>query len=725
MSARMRFALAVVVLGLLMTGPFVLTAALIWIATEGAERDTLLQTIAPHLPLGTLVTAFGFGLGVVVVRDLFRHYVKGLERLGEQLRLMLGANRNLRVTPSGPPEVQAVVAVANELAEQRDAMMADVEAQIARAKGRVEEEKNRLAALMSEITQSVVVCNLDGRILLYNASARAQFRAFSAAPGVAGGGELIGLGRSIYTVFDRNLIAHALENIEQRLRRHAVQPVANFVTTTASGQLIRVQMAPVLQHGSAEGGTADSRQLGGFIIMLDNITRDFDKEAQRDHMIHTLTEGNRAALANVRAAAEMLDYADLQDELRVRFRKVIRDEVKAMSERLDGAASEFADALKSRWPLEDMLGADLVSAAQRRIENLLNLPTKLEDIDETLWVKVDSFSLLQAIGYLASRLSDEFEVREVRFRLSAAGERLVHLDLIWSGQAMSTETVMSWELEPMRFAGESSPLAVRDVIDRHGGEMWLEREKVRHRAFFRLLLPAALPQEQALEAAGPTESRPEYYDFDLFSWGARAHELDDCLLSELAYTVFDTETTGLNPSEGDEIVQIGATRVLNGKLLRQESFEQLVDPRRHMPRQAVQITGISAEMLHGQPTIDKVLPAFHAFAADTVLVAHNAAFDMRFLQLKEAATGLRFDQPVLDTLLLSAVVHPNQESHSLDAIAQRFGLVNDGRHTALADAVVTADVLIKLIPLLAERGIRTLREAREAAQQTYYARIKY
>ena len=131
MSARMRFALAVVVLGLLMTGPFVLTAALIWIATEGAERDTLLQTIAPHLPLGTLVTAFGFGLGVVVVRDLFRHYVKGLERLGEQLRLMLGANRNLRVTPSGPPEVQAVVAVANELAEQRDAMMADVEAQIA------------------------------------------------------------------------------------------------------------------------------------------------------------------------------------------------------------------------------------------------------------------------------------------------------------------------------------------------------------------------------------------------------------------------------------------------------------------------------------------------------------------------------------------------------------------------------------------------------------------
>ena len=88
-------------------------------------------------------------------------------------------------------------------------------------------------------------------------------------------------------------------------------------------------------------------------------------------------------------------------------------------------------------------------------------------------------------------------------------------------------------------------------------------------------------------------------------------------------------------------------------------------------------------MLEGKPTIAKVLPAFHAFAQDTVLVAHNAAFDMRFLQLKEAATGIVFDQPVLDTLLLSAVVHPNQESHRLEEIAARFDVTVLGRHTAL------------------------------------------
>ena len=763
MQARTRFMLAVVVLFLLMTGPFLLTALIVWVETAGEAREMLVKVLSPHLTLGTLLTAMGFAAGVGVVRVLFRQYVQGLLRMSENLRLMLGANRGFRVQPEGPPEVQQLAVAANELASQRDALLEDVEAQIARAKASVELEKDRLAALMSELTQSVVVCNLDGRVLLYNNRARAQFRALSEAPGVAGGGELIGLGRSIYGVFERNLIAHALDTIQQRLRRGATQAQANFVTTTRAGQLLRVQMAPVLSlaapalAAAAEGETAGGqgaeqgdagvvgaadetlpataeaaaaegapeRTLTGFILMLDNITRNFETESRRDQMLHNLTEGSRASLANVRAAADMLEFEDLPDEMRTRFRKVVRDEVQSMSQRLDQTANEFADSLKARWPLEEMFGADLIAAAQRRIEARIGLPTKLEEVDETLWVKVDSFSLIQAITYLASRLSDEFEVREVRFRLTAAG-RLVHLDLIWSGQAMSTETVMSWELEPMKIEDESSPLTVRDVIDRHDGEMWLEREKVRHRAFFRILLPAATPQEQAeAETYLRGESRPEYYDFDLFAWSEKSHELDDRLLSELSYTVFDTETTGLNPSQGDEIIQIGATRILNGKLLRAESFEQLVDPERPLAPESAKIHGITSEMLRGQPTIDKVLPAFHAFSADTVLIAHNAAFDMRFLQLKEEQTGLRFDHPVIDTLLLSAVVHPNQESHRLEAIAERLGLTIIGRHTALGDAIVTAEVFLKLIPLLAEKGIRTLRDAREAAEKTYYARIKY
>lgn len=721
MSVQSRQALAVLAGSGLVVAVLAAAGVAVWRDLGVDERDVLEPILNPRMGLLIMVGLVGAGAAAVLMKSFAQGALAVPAKMADELGLIVGTDPVRRLVPDGSPELRRIAESVNALADQRRSLQEDVEARIREARLSVEEERNRLAALMSELNQSVVVCNLDGRILLYNNRARLQFKAMSDAPAAAGGGEIIGLGRSIYAVFERSLIVHALESIQERIRRQSAQPVANFVTTTRAGQLLRVQMAPVLS--SAEGG--GDAVVSGFVLMLDNITRNFETETRRDQMLHSLTEGSRSSLANLRAAAEMLEYPDLDAELRERFLKVIRDEVQGMSTRLDATANAFADSLKTRWPLDEMLGADLVAAAQRRVEKKLNLPTKLEEVDPEVWVKVDSFSLLQAIGYLASRLSEEFEVREVRFRLSSAG-RLAHLDLIWSGQAMSTETVMAWELEPMTFAGESSPLTVRDVIERHDGEIWLQREKTQHRAFFRLLLPSALPQEQVEAAAFlKGDSRPEYYDFDLFKQTEASHALDDRLLSELTFTVFDTETTGLNPSEGDEIIQIGATRIVNGKLLKSESFEQLVDPLRELPEASTKIHGITPDMLLGQPPLAKVLPSFHAFAEDTVLVAHNAAFDMRFLQIKEATTGIRFTQPVLDTLLLSAVIHPSQESHRLEAICERMGVHVMGRHTAMGDAIVTGEVFLRMIPLLAEMGIRTLGEARQASEKTYYARVKY
>jgi len=567
----------------------------------------------------------------------------------------------------------------------------------------------------------VVVCNLDGRILLYNSRARTQFRALSSAPALADGAELLGLGRSIYAVLDRALVAHALESVQQRLARGAAHPSAQFVTGTRAGQLLRVQMAPVRAIDAGSDGTA----LAGFVLMLENITRDFADEAERDRMLHALTEGSRASLGNLQAAVEMLDFDDLDAPTRERFLGVIRDEVGTMSRRIQQLDSHTAQTLKTRWPLEDMLGTDLVAAACRRIEAEHGCRAAPAEVDAALWLRVDSFSLLQALVYLAGRLAEEYEVKLVQLRLARADGR-ARLDLVWSGPSMSTETVIGWENDPMRSGDAGVTLTVRDVVERHDGAFWFERERVRHQSLFRLLLPLASGSEQ-LDAAQFVrgDSRPEVYDFDLFAASDSARALADRRLADLVYTVFDTETTGLEPSAGDEILQIGAARIVAGKLRREDSFEQLVNPQRDIPAAGIPIHGIRPEMVADAPTIDRVLPAFHAFAQDTVLVAHNAAFDMRFLQLKQERTGVVFDQPVLDTLLLSALVHPQQASHGLEAIAERLGVAVLGRHTALGDALVTAEVFLKLVPLLAERGIHTLGQAREAAQQTYYARVTY
>jgi DNA polymerase-3 subunit epsilon len=444
------------------------------------------------------------------------------------------------------------------------------------------------------------------------------------------------------------------------------------------------------------------------------------------------------------------------------WRAALQQEVQGLSARLQALDRHAAERLATRWPREDLLGADLVAAALGRLQALAAQAGKgaarpgVLEVDDSLWLHADSHTLLQVLEHLARRLLAEFEDDPSPLRLQLRLRRhedQAWLDLVWPGRAMSTETVLGWETEPLRTggeaqAGEGSPLTVRDVLQRHGARFSFERDRLRQEACFRLQLPCAEPPAWPLaapaaassaaaasagpgavltaEGLAPDADRPESYDFDLFQVSAPAQALDDRLLSELTCTVFDTETTGLAPAEGDQILQIGAVRVLRGRVLRHEAYEQLVDPQRGIPAAGIPIHGITPEMVRGQPVLEAVLPVFHAYAEDTVLVAHNAAFDMRFLQLAQArCAGLSFDHPVLDTLLLSAVVHPQQASHRLEHIAERFGVTVVGRHTALGDALVTAQIFVRLLPLLAAQGVHTLGQAREASRQTYYARLKY
>ena len=718
MTQQQRALLAAAAPGLVLAGWIVLTGGIVWATLAAPERALLGEVLESRMALVLMAWMVTSVLLALAVQRLWRDQVEAVARLDEETRVQLAGATGRALPEAGSATVRRLAQAIQALVAQRADLQNDMQRQVQASSAQVDRERQRLAALMAELTQSVVVCNLDGRVLLYNHRARLQFRALSGAAGLAEGAGAIGLGRSIYTVFDRPLVDHALDTIRQRMARGSTQPSAQFVTTTPGGQLLRVQMAAVLD--------LPGPVLGGFVLMLENVTREFEQESLRDQLLHGLTEGSRGSLANLQAAVDMLAYPDLDPTMHARFLGVVREETAALSQRVQSVALEAASGLKTRWPMEDMRGADLVAAIARRIAADGVLQVRSDAVDASLWLKVDSFSLMQALASLATRLADEFGITRTELRLSAADTR-AHLDLVWSGQALSTETAMGWEMDPMRIGAAHSPLSVRDVVERHGGAFWFERERVRHEAFFRFLLPLAAAQDANALPAAPADlaERPEFYDFDLFQTTDQSRDLEERRLGELSYTVFDTETTGLDPSGGDEIIQIGATRIVNGRLLRHEGFEQLVDPQRAISAASIPIHGIQPAMVAGQPTIGQVLPAFHAFAQDTVLVAHNAAFDMRFLQLKEASTGVRFEQPVLDTLLLSTVLHPHQESHALEAIAERLGIAVQGRHTALGDATVTAQVFLKMLPLLADKGIHTLGQARAAARESYLARVGY
>ena len=699
------------------------TAALLAATLEPAERAAAWALLQPRLALVLMLwLVASIALGTLARRLWLRHG-GAAGRLAETLQVLRLAPPGRRLEAEGQPRgVRALAAAVNALLAEREELLGAIDRRVAEAADGIAQERNRLAALMAELTQSVVVCNLDGRVLLFNARARLQFRALAAAQaeGAIGGAEPLALGRSIYAALDRRLVAHALDSVQQRLARGAAHASATFVTGTRGGQLLRAQLAPV--RAQAAGAPA----LDGFVLMLDNVTHDLGDDMARDRALHRLAEGQRAALGNLRAAVELLDEPDLPAPVRERFFAVVRDEIGTLTRQLQEAAAAGLQAQKTRWPLEDMLGADLVDAAVRRLQAGGGPRVGAGEVDPALWLRVDSYSLLQALAHLAGRLAGEYGVARLTLRLqptATPGDGKAWLDLAWPVQAMSTEAVSAWETEPIVADGQAQALSVRDVLDRHGGTLWFERGRARPEAFFRLLLPQAAPASAGVAVPLP-DSRPEFYDFELFGRGAGGGLLERPL-AELAYTVFDTETTGLDPAGGDEIIQIGATRIVAGKLRRESVFEQLVDPQRSVPRAGIAIHGIRPEQLAGQPTIDAVLPAFAAFAADTVLVAHNAAFDMRFLQLQEAATGVRFEQPVLDTLLLSAVLHPGQDSHGLEAIAERLGVPVLGRHTALGDAIVTAEVFVKMMPLLRERGLLTLGQVLEASRATWLARVQY
>ncbi len=705
----------------------VICATVLLVGADLDERDRALvaailreRTVAAVVVVTLLILPLA-----LVLQALLARYVVAPRQLAEDARIMLAANPAHRAPLRGSAETRRLAVGFNSFADANESLRHDVEARVREANAGIAQERNRLAALMSELAQSVIMCNIEGRILLYNARAMQLLRMplDGAAAGTAH--SLVGLGRSVFAIFDRNLIIHALESIHDRVRQDKRSPVASFVTTAPAGQLVRVQMAPVF--GSTSGPPAEGAPDGitGFVLVLDNITRRIEAGGRRDLLLQSLTQGTRASLASVRAAVETIaSFPDMDKAAQNRFIGIIGDEAQRLTARLDQTVGEFADSLRTEWPLEDMRGADLIAAARRRIESKLGLPTKIEAIDESIWLNVDSYSLMQGITYLVSRLREEFGIREIRFGLAGEG-KLAHLDLIWTGAPLGIETTTAWQTDSMELGGEACPLTLKQIIERHNGEIWYQIHKPSHREYFRIAIPVTLPDETPWSAPSDAQSRPEFYDFDLFHQPGQTPELDNRPLAALTYTVFDTETTGLKPSGGDEIVsdRRGAHRerpAAGARGVRAAGRPAA----RHVAR-SERITGIETSMLENQPTIDKVLPAFLQFCEDTVLVAHNAAFDMRFLRLKEEATGVRFTQPVLDTLLLSAVIHPDLEAHRLEAIAERMGVNPIGRHTALGDAIMTAEVFLRMIPLLAEQGIRTLGEAREASQKTYFARIEY
>ncbi len=177
-------------------------------------------------------------------------------------------------------------------------------------------------------------------------------------------------------------------------------------------------------------------------------------------------------------------------------------------------------------------------------------------------------------------------------------------------------------------------------------------------------------------------------------------------LDRTVFTIFDTETTGLNPETGDRIVELAALR-LRGDVT-EAVFETLIDPQRPVSPAAFAVNHISDAMLAGKPVCRAVLPEFLRFIQGSCVCAYNARFDLAFLRAELAAAGLAepAEMIVADILRLARRLLPGQERYSLQAVAQALGLGIPQAHRAGADVELTARVFLALLGLLQAKGIR-------------------
>ena len=674
LSLRLRILLFFVALAV---GAVAAIAGGLWFALQ---RDGG-QTVPPALISGGLIAAF-LVLGLVTwVWFLFdQNVARAIEALASAIRARVHAGiehdlaaeaRAARYLGDLAP---AATAVTRTLVETRNALAESV----ARETTRLAAEKSRLETLLADVPVAVLLCTADHQLVFYNGQ----------AVDILGGGTAPGLDRNLLDYLRDGPIRHAYDRL---VGAGDPDMASDLLCATVSGGRLLAGRMRVLRR--REEGIAP-----GYVLTLRDVTADIAAHTSREALLAEVFDRVRRPAANLQTVigvlSELEGAQDAPD-----LSAAMLDEVGALTQAITELGARY-DAVQSDWrPLVATRSADLLDGLKGRLqaEGLA-----LETEGPELIVQVDGFEIVAFWAWLAGRLAAEGTARAFRLVLDEEDGPGAVMRLCWDGAPLSVGRLDQWLTEPLGTA--TGELTARAVLKTHATEAWPEQVNDRS--------AVVMPIRNARRAGRrpPPIARKVVYDFDLLS-KARNAAVADTPLSSLTFVVFDTETTGLSPAT-DEIVQIAGVRLVNGKRVETEVFDTLVNPGRGIPPASTDVHGINDSMVVGAPDIVEAGRRFHKFAEGAVLVAHNAPFDMEFLRRKESAMGLAFDHPILDTVLLSAVVYGQTEHHSLDALTARLGITipEEARHTAIGDTVATADAFLKLVPMLRARGLESFGE---------------
>lgn len=701
-SLERKLAFAVVVL--LVVPGLIVGAVVATLYARGVLGDP--STVAWTLAVGmAALTAYA----AATIYALASHFVGRLReiRMGTELMATVDPQHRLRVGVAD--ELSLLADEINRLADRRQEARTDLEAQVTRAVRELEGERGRLVAVLETLGEGVVLAGVDGAVILMNRVAPEQL---GSVPGGL-------LGRNLFDFADREKVAYFVE----RLRGGA--KVERFSLLTNRGATLAAVMTPFFDAAGS---------MRGFVLVLRDVTGGARADEERRRRLAETLHGLRDPLASIRSLSESLlgESAALPAASR-RLLEAIHVEAVRLSTLVSERRAqehfglEAAPTYVERISAGDVLAMTLRRLAQDGVET--SAIVVAPHADATL--RAEASTLTTALAHLLRIiLARRPPGGRAWFRSRPVGH-VLQFDVSAEGRGVITELEAGLDI-PVTM-GAAAVLSVREVVRRHSGEVWSyavggrlgyrltcpmpsadepgpDQEEERRPAFVGAGTVSGWPQAEGASA------RPALYDFSLLEAIERSVRADDRarLLRELTYVVFDTETTGLSPRDSDRIVSIAGVRVRAGGLKAGEYFDALVNPERSIPTASTRFHGITDAMVAEAPPIGVVLPAFLRFAEGGVLVGHQVWFDLLFLEAATTRLGLppvAERQPVLDTVALAQAVHGRLDDIGLDAVASRLGVAVRGRHSALGDALATAEIFVRLLALLDKRGIRTLGDA--------------
>lgn len=637
----------------------------------GYSRSATPQDLSPFV-LGGAAAGFAvIGLVTWIWRLFDENLAHPMQALAAQMRVLAQSDEAKPLDPEEAVYLGDLAPAAQSIAEKLSVTRGDLTLAIERETTRLAEEKERLETLLADVNAGILLCSSDHNVVFYNSVARNLLQEGNAPR----------LNQPVTGCLREGPLLHAHERLTLDGANHTE---TEFLCSTPDGTAMFNATMRLVPQGNARSG--------GYALTLRDVTADIGLHAAREALLGDMVDGVRRKAANLDTLVSLRDAGDDPME------QALLQETRELAQVVDRFGQRYNETMARWWPCADITARDLLDSLRARL--------RADDLPFTaqhtrLSVRCDGFMIVSLMRFLCGKLKEAGYLTEVALNIAPGEEGEAVLSLGWQGKAVPMGLLETWLSEPLEL-GEAD-LTGRFVLSRHATDIWPERQADGEA---RLCLPLPVSADKS-----DHDLRGAVYDFSLFE-KSRVAPLAETPLEDLSYVVFDTETTGLLPSQGDEIVQIAALRVVGGKLLEAERLDTLVDPERGIPAASTKVHGITEAMVTGAPKISEAGRDLYDFAKGAVLVAHNAPFDMAFFHKHADLIGREFDNPVLDTVLLSAVIFGITETHTLDALCERLGVVipEKDRHTAMGDTLATGTVFVKMIEMLREKGLNTFGE---------------